>query len=57
MRCLACDKILDQFELVKKKPDADNEFEDLCKVCLTKSGTYADDPSDEDIYIDGVRYG
>ena len=39
MRCRACNRILETFELTKK--DTRGEFIDLCRYCLTPSVTYA----------------
>lgn len=41
MRCKACDRILEEQELVKK--DQNGNFLDLCTVCVRASEDYNED--------------
>ena len=41
MRCKACDRILEEQELVKK--DQNGDFLDLCTVCVRASEDYDED--------------
>jgi hypothetical protein len=50
MRCKACNKILEDLELVRKDPRGD--FYDLCGVCL--SSVYACEAEDDN-FFDNIR--
>lgn len=53
MRCKACDRILEEQELVKK--DQNGDFLDLCTVCIRASEDYDEDTLNLDL-TNGENY-